>query len=297
MEWLIASGLAVCALGFALVRGLPRSRWRDMPRYLVRMVMAAGCVFLVFGIYLAGVGACQVSHSASCGSLLASWDLTKGFWPWLYAALAALFVSGSALAVQGHWFWFYYGLLVGFAVVLGTIAVRQRSGAAAQPPTLEKTVYVGRMVVLIDELAQRKRITIALTCFNASTAAIGANVVHGSIGYIENGVDKGALPTPRLDDGHLDDIAGFTEFVMNLRQELPNDIAQSMARVFSRREKIQFNLSSLDIYISSIVNPEQMGRLQLWDALGCEQFSDKIRTSRVKRISAPAGNGRSPLPA
>lgn len=147
-------------------------------------------------------------------------------------------------------------------------------------------IYVGNIITSASGLADDRRLDFAIVGYNGSPETIRVADVTGRIrAGVGNMRDYVKLETP-LFQGVLN-AAPFTEFVLQMRQDVSTEQAQQYLEALEQKEHVGLDLRELNIVVASIVDPEKTLRLPLWDGVNLRRRDD-IVSSRNSILSAKA---------
>lgn len=185
-------------------------------------------------------------------------------------------------------------LFLCFLIILAATAVSLFRVVYIKPAVadLSRGVYVGRIAVDSQRLAQDYYLRLTINGFNGTDTTVSVNGLDGFIRYREvvNGqsVDRGALPVPSIDPAgsHNLNTGPWSEFWIVLEQRLPSALAIQMANSLSTKGTVRLDLSSLDIWVTQQGSNSKQ-RLPIWDGVSCQErdgmvFVDKVLNMAVR---------------
>lgn len=168
---------------------------------------------------------------------------------------------------------------------------------AQQRADLSRTLYVGRIMVDVQHLAQDYYLRITIVGFNGTEAAFMVGGLDGSIRYRDllnnQSIDRGMLPTPSIDTKASNNLTltPYSEFSIALEQRFPSTLAARMNDSLSTKGIVQLDLSSLDIWVVQEDAPQKRQRLPTWDGISFQERDGMIFVSRVVNMSVTATVG------
>jgi len=162
---------------------------------------------------------------------------------------------------------------------------------AQKQADLSKALYVGRITVDAQHLAQDYYLRLAITGFNGTGAPVIIGGLGGSIRYRDlvnnQSIDRGILPTPSIDTQGSYNLTPtpYSEFWVVLEQRLPSTLAVPMSNSLSTKGTVQLVLSSLDIWVARQDAPEKRQRLPTWDGISCQERNGMIFVGKIIDVS------------
>ena len=138
-------------------------------------------------------------------------------------------------------------------------------------------LYVGYIIASASGLRVDRRLDFAIVGYNGSAETIRIADITGRIRVgVGNLRDYVKLGTP-LFQGVLN-AAPFTEFVLQLRQDVTTEQAQEYLEALEQKKHVGLDLRELNIVVSSTVNPEKSVRLPVWDGINLSRRDDIVST-------------------
>lgn len=163
------------------------------------------------------------------------------------------------------------------AMVSGQMNVTEQGAdtMAATGVTGLHGIYIGQIIVAAGSLASECSIDIAVRGYNGTGETIRLCEIAGHIrAGIGNKRDDINLPLPEMRG--VASIGPRDEFIVVLRQSVPEDLVADFLQAWSNGENASLDLRELVIRTVSVNQPEKSARLPLWDGVNLRRVDDIV---------------------
>lgn len=212
------------------------------------------------------------------------------FVAWLVALIWSGHKAGSRESGDTH-IHHYYAPLPDFlpnqqAVTAQINAVEDGDTMAATGVVGLSGLYVGNIIAAASNLHDKHRLELAIIGFNGASEAILVSGVSGHIKVGDGNLrDMVALETPATRGMARAEPGG--EFVMVLIQALTPAESDEFLAALDGDKRLQLDLRSLHITVTSVSDISRSTRLPLWDAVALRRRDD-IVSNRVTNMGIQA---------